>query len=92
MERKHYIFLYILFSLGLVFFMLAVIFGYESDYGNGKRTGNWHSESSMTKIEYFVHKLTYLVSFPLGTLFGLFDNDYVAKKWLLVVAPNFFIY
>jgi hypothetical protein len=73
-----------------MFFILASLGTYEDHYSD--QSGAWYSKESMQPYQYTAYLLTYLVSFPLGTILSLYDAGFLANKWLVVCIPNFIIY
>jgi hypothetical protein len=76
--------------IGVMFFIFATLGSYEGHYS--KMSGAWYSKESMDQYQYLAYLLTYVVSFPLGTILSLYDSNYLADKWFAVCVPNFIIY
>jgi hypothetical protein len=89
-KKAIWIVLYILCCMGVIFFILASIGSYEDHYTD--HSGPWYSRESMEPYQYAAYLLTYLVSFPLGTLLSVYDERFLAARWLMVCVPNFIIY
>lgn len=81
---------YTICCIGVVFFIFASLGSYEDHYSH--MSGVWYSKVSMDQYQYSAYLLTYVVSFPIGTILSLYDSNYLSEKWFVVCVPNFIIY
>ena len=81
---------YITFCSCLFFFVLAGIASYEDQYTLAQ--GVPHSTETMDPYQYTAHLIAYIISFPIGTILSIFDDEYLWKKWIIISIPNFILY
>lgn len=89
-KKTIWMILYTMFCVGLMFFIFASLGTYEDHFSD--KNGAWYSRESMEQHQYAAYLLTYIVSFPVGTVLSLYDASYIGEKWFVVCVPNFIIY
>jgi hypothetical protein len=89
-KKAVFILSYVLFCVGLMLFIFVSLGIYEENFSNV--SGAWYSKKSMELYQYAAYLLTYIISFPIGTILCFFDSGYISEKWFVVCVPNFIIY
>jgi hypothetical protein len=83
-----YIFL-IVYILSAIFVFISLAIYEEPFVGT---SNDWYSRDNMENYQYFSYVLTYMLSFPVGTVLSVFESEYLSNKWFFVFIPNLILF